>query len=72
MTPEARAIKTVRALHGIETTLSDAEVIRRAIVEAEREAYGRVLSIIEEHKQSEAFVSLDELEDQIKQTMTDP
>ena len=72
MTPEARAIKTARALYGIETTLSDAEVIRRAIVEAERDVYTRVLSIIEEHQEHDTFAHLDELEDQIKQQMTDP
>jgi hypothetical protein len=72
MSPDERASYALRSYWHISNNLGLGECVAKAIKQAEQDAYTRVLSIVEEHKQSEAFVSLDELEDQIKQTMTDP
>jgi hypothetical protein len=71
MTPDDRARRAVRDMWNVEITVTPADVIARAIKEAERDAergaYSRVLSILNEHKECESCVVIDELEDQIKE-----
>jgi hypothetical protein len=72
MTPNQRAHQAVRSYLDIGSTLSLGEWIAKAIRQAEQDAYKSVLSIVEQHQQHDSCVFLDELEDQIKQAMTDP
>jgi hypothetical protein len=72
MTPDERARQAVLSYWHIGNTFSLNECITRVIRQAEQDAYSRVLSIISEHQEHDTFAHLDELEDEIKQAMTDP
>jgi len=66
MSPEDRAKSAIRAYVMDPVPMTMAERVEQAIRDAEKDAYQAVLSILQEHKKTEAFVSLDELTEQIR------